>query len=337
MTRRDDFTWIDGERLVRYGDGALEDVPRLLRERGFQSFALLATKRSLEQAPELRKRAATVLEVPPGSVPDAAATVRGGVRRLPVVGLGGGRVIDAAKAVAAVDRLPCAAVPTTLSGAEMTPFHRLPTGADPAPAVRPSLVVAMPRLMASHESTQLAATAMNALAHAVEALYVNLAGPVTDLAALEAVALLARAITADGPAHGDLALGAVLAGYAVGATGYGVHHVLSQTTVRVVGTPHAETNAVLLPHVVGLMEQRAPEPLGRLSVALGAGDADPGRSASLLGGLAARSGRTCLSELGVEERHLGGIAAEASGRAQLDHTPRPPGEGELLDLLRAAL
>jgi alcohol dehydrogenase class IV len=322
---------------VRYGDGALEDGPRLLRERGFEAFALLATERSLDQAPELRKRAGTVLEVPAGSVPEAAAAVREGTRRLPVVGLGGGRVVDAAKAVAAVDRLPCAAIPTTLSGAEMTSFHRLPRGAEAAPPIRPSLVLAVPALMSSQPMPELAASAMNALAHAVESLWVELSNPVADLAALRAVELIGRAVGADPPAREELALGALLAGYAVGASEYGVHHVVSQTTVRVAGAPHAATNAVILPHAMRLMERRAPVQLGRVAVALGSDRESPARAAELVSALATRAGPTRLSELGVEDSHLGRIAAEASARPQLDHTPNAPGEGELLELLRSAL
>lgn len=337
MTSDRDFTWIDGERLVRYGHRALDDAPRLLHEGGFGAYALLVTDRSIEHAGALRKRAATVLTVPAGPVPQAAAAVHDRVRQLPVVALGGGRVVDAAKAVAAVDGVPCAAIPTTLSGAEMTPFHRLPARADAAGTVRPALVIGVPALMASQPMPDLAASSMNALAHAVEALYVRSANPVCDLAALRAAELIAGGIAADPPAREDLALGALLAGYAVGATGYGVHHVVSQTTVRVTGASHASTNAVMLPHVVRLMERRAPGPLGRLAAALGAERPGAARAAELLSGLAARAGHTRLSELGVEEAALGRIAAEASGRPQLDHTPSAPGEGELLDLLRAAL
>ena len=62
-----------------------------------------------------------------------------------LVALGGGRVIDTAKAIAAVRGGSVAAVPTTLSGAEMTAIHRLPAGASGASGVRPELVLADPR------------------------------------------------------------------------------------------------------------------------------------------------------------------------------------------------
>jgi hypothetical protein len=106
---RDDFTWFDDERLIRFGSSALDDAPALLTEHGF-----------------------------------------------------GG----------------CAAIPTTLSGAEMTRGHRMPAGVpEPDPVQRPywrwcqraTLVISDPRLMASQPMPDLAASALNALAHAAEA------------------------------------------------------------------------------------------------------------------------------------------------------------------------
>ena len=116
--------------------------------------------------------------MPAGGVPEAAAAVRDGVGGRPVVALGGGRVVDSAKAIGGADGLAVAAVPTTLSGAELTPFHRMPAGVTEFRLVRPALVVADPALMASQPMPDLAASAMNALAHAVEALYTPLANPV---------------------------------------------------------------------------------------------------------------------------------------------------------------
>src|SRR6185295_3803646 len=135
-----DFTWADGERLIRFGSKAVSEAPVLLAGRGFGGYALLTTKRALDSAPMLGDEAAVLLEVPDGPVPDAAATVRESVGGRPLVALGGGRVIDSAKAVAAADSLSCAAVPTTLSGAEMTAFHRMPAGFEGFRLVRPSMV-----------------------------------------------------------------------------------------------------------------------------------------------------------------------------------------------------
>jgi maleylacetate reductase len=265
------------------------------------------------------------MNVPSGPVPEAAAAVRSGVEGRPVVALGGGRVVDSAKAIAGADGLPCAAIPTTLSGAEMTPFHRMPEGVDEFRLVRPSLVIAVPALMTSAPAPDLAASAMNALAHAFESLYTPLANPVSDMAALRAAQLL-------GAEDGDLALGAVLAGYASGVAGFAVHHAVCQTIVRLAGTPHARTNAVMLPHFVRLMERRAPDAVDRLAAAL-----DAANAADRVAELSARAGAARLGELGVAPDALDGIVTAALEHPAVGNTPDPPGEVELRDTLEAAL
>ena len=130
-----------------------------------------------------------------------------------------------------------------------------------------------------------------------------------------------------------MALGALLAGYASATTGIGVHHATCQTIVRTAGTPHAETNAVMLPHFARLMEPRAPAALAALAARLG-GSAG---AASAIAELSARCGHTTLSSLGVEDEHLPVIAAAVPHHPAYANTPDPPSEDELLALLRAAL
>ena len=121
---------------------------------------------------------------------------------------------------------------------------------------------------------------------------------------------------------------ALLAGYASGSTGIAVHHAICQTIVRDAGTPHAETNAVMLPHSARLMEPRAPDALAEFTSALGGRD---------LAALAALSGHTGLSGLGVAEQQLTKVAATVTEHPLLANTPQPPGEQELLAMLREAL
>jgi maleylacetate reductase len=331
---RDDFTWVDGERLIRFGAGALAEAPDLLARRGFDGYALLTTPRA--ELSLLADGAAVVLHVPPGEVPAAAAAVRGDVEGRPLVALGGGRVLDSAKAIAGADGLPCAAVPTTLSGAELTRIHRMPAGVDQFTLVRPSVVIADPALMASAPMPRLAASAMNSLGHAAEALYHPLANPVTDAAALEAARLISDGLGSEEPDRQQLALGAVLAGYALGSTGLLVHHIVSQSVVRTAGTPHAETNAVILPHSLRLMSVRAPEALGRLAHAFGSDSTDPDRAVAQAAVLCARAGVTKLADLGVEWPQLDEIVQVALGRPELRITPEPPGARELKELLEHA-
>ena len=312
--------------MIRFGAGTLGDAPGLLAGRGFGGYVLLTTPRA--ESPVLADGAQAVLHVPSGPVPDAAAAVRSGVEGRPLVALGGGRVVDAAKAIGGADGLPVAAVPTTLSGAEMTPFHRMPAGVDTFKLVRPALVICDPALMASQPMPGLAASAMNALAHAVEALYTPLANPVAEMAALRAAALIAEGLYPDEPERVALALGALLAGYAVGLTALAVHHAVCQTIVRVCGTPHAQTNAVMLPHFVRFMEPRSPREIALLREALG-GDVEP---------LSARAGVTTLGELGVTEDDLPRIMESVAQRGDIAaNTPGAPSADDLREVIAAAI
>jgi len=362
-----DFTWIDGERLIRFARGAADEAPSLLAQRGFDGFALLTTERAALQAPALAGAAGSVLHVPDGPVPEAAAAVRSEVGGRPLVALGGGRVIDVAKGLSGADGLACAAVPTTLSGAPMTRFHRMPAGVDDWRLVRPSLVLADPDLAASQPPEPRAASAMNALAHAAEALYGPVANPVSELAALRAASRLAHGLESrdEADARLALALGAILAGYAVGSAGFALHHVVGQTLVRVTGAPHAagyavgsagfalhhvvgqtlvrvtgaphaRAYAVLLPHTLRAMVPRAPEQLAQLAEALGAerrAEAAPDRVAEL----AALSGATALSDLGVRADQVDAIVGAVLERPDLVNTPDPPDAAELRRLIEAAL
>jgi maleylacetate reductase len=306
------FTWRDGERLIRFGPLGPVEEP----------YVLLTTERA--ELGSVTGAARDVAHVPPGRVDEISADLLRQHKFDPsvlLVALGGGRVIDATKAVAGAIGARCGAIPTTLSGAELTPFHRTPAGVDGARLVRPALVLADPELMASAPAPKLAATAMNALAHALEALYTPFANPVTSMAALRAAALLA---TDD---RDSLALGALLAGYASGSTGIAVHHAVCQTIVRTAGTPHAETNAVMLPYSARLMEERAPEAVTAFREAV-AVDLDE---------LAARSGHASLASLGVREERLPEVAKAIAAHPLLGNTPSPPSEEELLGMLRAAL
>jgi maleylacetate reductase len=333
---RDNFTWYDGERLIRFGAGALDDAARLLQQRGFSGYALLTTERAAADAPDLVQNAGVVLEVQPGPVPDAAAMVRGEVGERPVVGLGGGRVIDSAKAIAGADGLPVAAVPTTLSGAEMTRIHRMPAGVDEFHLLRPSLVIGDPAIMGSQPMPGIAASAMNALSHASEALYTPGANPAADAAALDAASLLAAGLRADKHDRTALALGGLLAGYAIGSAGLALLHVLSQTTVRETGAQHAQVYSVLLPHALAFMAGRAPVAIGRLAKALGADTDDPAQASPLAAELAAMSGVSRLEEIGVKRQSFDEIVTVALGRRELRNTPQPPGKRELRDLLDRA-
>src|SRR5947209_7169782 len=155
------FQWRDGDRLILFGRGRLVEAPDLLDE----PFALLTTARARAAAAELAETAAEVHEVASGRVDELAGDLRGHVDAPLLVALGGGRVIDTAKALAAADPpRRVAAIPTTLSGAEMTAVHRHARGVPPAtPRVRPAVVLNDPGLCASQPEEAPSRTAGHAL------------------------------------------------------------------------------------------------------------------------------------------------------------------------------
>lgn len=330
-----DFFWRDGDRTIVFRRRALATVVDVLAEQSWAGFELLSTFRGLDTAPaELPETAAQVHYVPHGPVADAAAYLLDVVRGQRLVALGGGRVVDTAKAIAAVRGGEVCAVPTTLSGAEMTWFHRLPKGHEDRPHHRPVLVIADPLAMTTQPEVQLRASAMNALAHGAEALYTPLANPVSTLAALRGARLIGEGLDAGAAEEGSraaVALGSLLCAYAVGSALFAVHHVLCQTIVRVCGTPHAETNAAVLPHVLAAMRARAPEAMASLAQALDTEPAAlPERVASLGGG------PRRLSELISDRAALTAAVDAAVERPEIHLTPDPPDREELLALVDAA-
>ena len=315
-----DFTWRDGERTIRFGRGAAGEAGALLDE----PYALLTTPRAEAAAPDVVAAAASVHHVPAGLVDELSAAL---LEEVPdhalIVALGGGRVIDTAKAIAGGrgGRPRVGAIPTTLSAAEMTRIHRLPAGVEGAVRVRPAIVVNDPALSASQPEDELAASAANSLGHAVEAPLTTLASPVPSLAAGEAVRLTAQAYADGEPDRDALALAALLSGYAIDANWYGLHHVMSQTLVRVGGAGHGPANAAMLPHTAGALESRG---------------AVPPETGELARDLAARAGASRIRDIGVAREVLERCADAASQRAELDLTPPRASREELLELYEAA-
>lgn len=327
-----DFRWRDGDRTIRFGRGTVAEAPDLLGD----DYVVLTTERGRDAAPAVVEGARAVHLVAPGRVDELAGDLLDEVDGELLVALGGGRVIDVAKALADADperRRRVAAIPTTLSAAEMTRVHRKARGAaQDTPGVRAAIVLNDPALSASQPADGLAASAANALGHAVEGSLTSLASPVPVLAARDAARQIAEArADSDEPDRDRLALGALLAGYAIDAAWYGVHHVVAQTLVRLAGAGHGPANAALLPHSVGFLRERASSGLLRLDEAAGQSVEE------LAAALAERAGATRLADLGVEASQLDELAAATDGRPELTLIGAPVTRDEVRTLLGRAL
>ena len=175
-----------------------------------------------------------------------------------LIAVGGGSAIGLAKAIALETGLPILAVPTTYSGSEGTPIfgmtdgERKITGRDVK--VVPRTIIYDPDLTLGLPAAVSASSGMNAIAHCVEALWVDSRTPVTVGLATEAMRRFAQnlpAVVADGAnvaARGECLIGAWLAGTVL-SSGTALHHKLAHV-LGGLGLPHAETHAIMLPHVM---------------------------------------------------------------------------------------
>jgi len=329
------FVWRDAGRVVVLREDGVAQAPQLLYEHGFAEFELLTTPRALPGAPELEAAATAVHAVPSGQVPETAAALLDRLRAPQLVALGGGRVIDTAKAVASVSGAAVAAIPTTLSGAEMTGIHRLPAGAEQRvrSMVRPELTIVDPRAMTGLAEPALRASAMNALAHGADSLYTPFTNPISEMAALRGAELIATALDQEREERDTalLAQGAILSGYAIDSGSFAMHHVICQTLVRICGTPHAETNATILPLVLAFMLPRAPDGLEPLATALGTEPAEIELRTRGLGGNPAG-----LGDLGGARGTLDQALESMLLRPELAFTPEPPTRDDLELLVESA-
>jgi alcohol dehydrogenase class IV len=329
------FVWKDAGRTVVLRDGAVAAAPELLAGHGFERFALLSTERALAGAPELVDAAESVHLVPSGQVPETSAALLGAVEPGPLVAFGGGRVLDTAKALGAVHGQPVAAIPTTMSSAEMTAIHRLPAGAEDrvAATIRPRLVLADPEAMTSLPEAALRAGSMNALAHGADSLCAPGSNPVSEMTALRGAAQIASALDQDrgSRVRAGLALGSLLCGYAIDSAGLGLHHVICQTLVRVTGSSHAETNAAILPRAATYLAAHEPEAMEPLAVAVGSDLR--GLESRLLGLGGDPAG---LAAAGADRNLLSDALDAMLKRPELAHVPGSPTRADLAAVVDAA-
>ena len=192
------------------------------------------------------------------------------------IAIGGGSAIGLGKAIAWRTGLPQIAVPTTYAGSEMTNI----LGETEAGVkitrrdakIQPETVIYDPDLTMSLPKALAASSAMNAIAHAVEALYAKDGNPVISLMAEEGIRALAMA----GADREKALYGAWLCGSVLGAASMALHHKLCHVLGGSFNLPHSETHAVVLPHAAAYNAAAAPDAMARIARALNARSAPQG-------------------------------------------------------------
>ena len=257
-----------------------------------------------------------------------------------LVAIGGGSTIGLSKALALRTDLPQVAVPTTYAGSEMTPILGETSDGQKttlrSPKVLPEVVIYDVDLTLSLPPGLSAVSGVNAIAHAVEALYAHDTNPIISLMAEEGIAALGRALPRILTAPSEIAAreaaqyGAWLSGVCLGSVAMGLHHKICHVLGGKFDLRHAETHAVMLPHVVAYNSAAAPVAVARVAKAL----RRAGAASGLFALNRALANPLSLAELGMPRE---GIAQAAEQVMQDQYSnPRPLEPAALLSMLARA-
>jgi maleylacetate reductase len=318
--------------IVRWG---LDGVPAVLAELGIDTPLLVAGPRWDELELPFEPHAHWT-EVPSHRVDEASELARSGDG---VVALGGGSAVDLGKAVSAGANIPLVSIPTTYAGAEWTAYYGI---RDPerkmrggGAGARPEGIVYDVELTLDLPRAPTVGTAMNALAHCAEALYVHGHNDAADEHALAGARLIVQSLPLvverphDRAARTELLQGACHGGAALGGSMLALGHAMAQAVGGRYGLPHGTLNGICLPAALRYNARHAPEALRRLGEAVGG---DPAARVTELAGL---GGPTRLRELDVPEADLQELATATAQRAGNQANPHPATPAEIEQLLRS--
>ncbi len=207
-----------------------------------------------------------------------------------IIGVGGGSPLDAAKAAAAFaanphlkpeelydgehksDPLPIIAIPTTAgTGSEVTPYSVLTVHSISnkktfkTPKIYPKVALLDAAYTVTLPQSITAATAADALSHAVEGYFAKVANPVSDALAEKAMFYVGRGLRAlndgrlDSSLREKLLIGSTIAGLVISVTGTSFVHSTGYPLTYFEGVSHGAANAYFLADYVGYMSSVAPE------------------------------------------------------------------------------
>lgn len=373
------------QQQVLFGQGIASDLGEPLARLGITRPLIVCSPRA-EAGPHVR---AIVAQLPPGAgriwngvqphAPLHAALEGGEAARSHgadgIVSIGGGSASDLAKGIAlayaegpglesfalrrddgapaarpsSAPKIPIVALPSTLSGAEVTPGFSL-TRADAYklifrdPALAARLVVLDPLLIASAPDRMLLGSGMNAVAHCCEALYSKARTPISSVLAMEGLRRLwcglEQRLSGEDSSE-ELLVGAYLAGAAIVNARTALHHAICHKLAPLAGISHGEANAAVLPHVLDFNLPQCPAQTARVAEAMKIGTDGEAQSrlvatiAARLTDLVRRAGlHTRLREFNLDRSQLDELAQRVFAEPGLAFNPRPiESAGQIREIL----
>jgi choline dehydrogenase len=367
---------------VRFGEGAALELGGIAASHGARRVLLVIDEgleeRNVAVADAVLALRRADLEVdrfdkpagePTADIVDAAAAAVSQSRPHAIVALGGGSVIDTAKAarVCAQEHtrfreletpyphpiVPLIAVPTTAGtgsevsgGAVVTDPATGRKAGIAAPALRAQDAVVDPVLTYSVPPDATAQTGIDALAQAIAGMIATVRTPIGDAIALEAVRLVSRSLVAahrdgsDVAARSDMACGSLMAGLTMNIADCTAEHSLGQAIGGMFHAPHGLTIGVVLVQTLERERRVVPEQLERVADALGVpadGTADGSRAVRGVRNLLEELRFPVLRSIGVDESHVDALTDLAVNDPFLALSPKPWTAAEVRGAFVAAL
>jgi len=261
---------------ILFGDGAIKQTANIVKELGCARALILSTPQQEDLAKQLQddigKLAAGIFTNAtmhtPLNVTEDALTKFNDLNADVTIAVGGGSTTGLGKALALRTGRPQIVIPTTYAGSEVTPIlgqteMGVKTTVKDA-KILPDVVIYDPLLTHGLPKSMTVTSALNALAHAAEALYAKDRNPISTLMAKEGVKALIEALPVikqdphNSQGRQGALYGAWLCGSVLGSVGMSLHHKLCHTLGGTFDLPHADTHAILLPHVLAFNEVAVP-------------------------------------------------------------------------------
>ncbi|WP_299048781.1 maleylacetate reductase [uncultured Tateyamaria sp.] len=260
------FTYEPQKSRVIFGSGTVAAIPEEAGRLGLKRLLVLSTPEQADQAETVAKSAGQLVAGifskaamhTPTEVTENAMEVMKSLKADGILAIGGGSTIGLGKALSVRTGKHQIAIPTSYAGSEMTPIlgetanGKKVTRRDPR--ILPASVIYDVDLTLSLPWPMTVTSAMNAMAHAVEALYAKDRNPVVEVLAERGIAAFGQALRTlkttpdDLAARSDAFFGAWACGTCLGQVSMALHHKLCHVLGGSFNLPHAATHTVILPH-----------------------------------------------------------------------------------------
>ncbi|KAG5756172.1 hypothetical protein H9Q70_001256 [Fusarium xylarioides] len=288
------FEYNENKQRVLFGTGVIKNLQTEISRSGYTAPFLLTTPQQAAMAQQVSELLAgqvagsftrATMHTPLNVTMDALECVNA-TKADCLLSIGGGSTIGLGKAMSLRSRLPHICIVTTYAGSEMTPIvgetedQRKVTRVDPDAI--PSVVIYDVDLTLSLPTRMSATSGLNAMAHAIEALYARDTNLIVNTFALAGIRSLASSILQvlenprDISFRSQALLGAWFCGKCLATAIVALHHKLCHVLGGSFNLPHAETHTILLPHALAYTAPSIPQVMTDLAASIPNSEGDAG-------------------------------------------------------------